>query len=373
MELSYQSQYQQNLRGGLNTHKADKWTGTYDWVFQLDFNRLGVLPEASRDYRAGFYLKAKGSYNESVQEYVGSLCNPNADPAGEDEPVFINKWWLWQKFFHDKIELRLGVLETHKDLVDVSLYANHEDRDFLNRASFRNALIPHTTGMGAFLKVEPVNWFYMQALAVDAQAKQFHTQFDTAFHEEDWYIGNWEAGLTPGWKTRRGPMPGRYRAGFWYNPTVRPVFQRARDAERNPQQRGHDTGMYLGLDQMVWKENTDPADPQGLGVFSRFGAAHGDVNKVSEYWQVGASYRGLLPGRDPDVFGFSMARSRLSEQYREKVNRMAGEETVYEWYYSCFVTPAVIVSPDLQVITNPGGNRNARDAIVGGVRVRLLF
>lgn len=371
LELSYQSQYQQNYSGGLETRNARRLTGTYDWRVELDFKKLGLY-DADLDYESGFYFKAKGSYGESLQDKVGSLFDPNADPEDKDQPIYVDKWWLWQKFLGGKLELRLGVLQTVKDLFDVSLYANHEDKDFLNQASYRNMTIPHKTGMGAFLRAKPVDGWYLQAAAVDAQARDFRTRFDTAFDDEAWYLGFWETGLTPEWKTTRGPMPGRYRIGFWYDPRPQPVFEQLEEDEQ-PHRRGGDVGLYLGLDQMVWKEQDDPDDEQGLGLFTRYGTRRDDINLVSCYWQAGASYKGLLPGRNDDVFGFSCAQGLLSKQYGDLIDPLADRETVYEWYYALHLTPAIIISPDLQVITNPGGTRDARDAIVGGVRIRIVF
>lgn len=366
MELSYQQHYQQNFKGGLNTHNAQKLFGTYDWTLQFNLGKMGLIPQ-SEDYQAGIYIKAKGSYNSSVQEYTGSRYNPNADPAGEDKTIYLNKWWLWQKFYK-KIELRLGVLETVKDLVDVGLYANHEDRDFVNRASYRNVTIPHITGMGAMLKLDPTDWFYLQTVAVDAQAKQFENQFESSFHREDWFIGFWEMGFTPKWQSVKGGMPGKYRAGFWYNPTVRETFL---NEEEEPDQQGHEIGWYIGLDQLIWKENDK--DLQGLGVFSRIGAAEDSISRDSFYWQTGLSYLGLFKGRDADVLGFAVSQGIISKQYRNEIDDRSDRETVYEWYYSYQLTPAISISPDFQVITNPGGSKDGQDAIVGGIRIRAVF
>jgi len=371
VDLSYQQQWQQNFRGGKETHGTCRFTGSYDLTVELDFKQMGLIaPET--DFESGFYIKAKGEYNRSIQEAVGSLSNPNSDPGTKDQAIYVRKWWFWYKFFEEKLEFRLGVIQTHKDLFDVSLYANHEDKDFLNRASFRNPTIPHDAAMGAFVRVEPVDWWYVQAAVFDAQAQRYHTQFDTAFHDQAWYIGMWETGLTPEWKTDKGPMPGRYRIGFWYDPTVKEVFEELEEDEE-PRMRGGDLGIYGGLDQMIWKENDDPEDTQGLGVFTRAGGTSQDTHQVSCYWQVGASYKGLIPGRDEDVFGFAWSNLLISDRYRRAIDPRATGETVYEWYYAWHLTPAIVISPDLQVITNPGGNKDARDAIIGGIRLRIVF
>jgi len=39
------------------------------------------------------------------------------------------------------------------------------------------------------------------------------------------------------------------------------------------------------------------------------------------------------------------------------VDERADKESVFEWYYAWQLTPAIIISPDLQVITNPGGTK----------------
>ncbi len=368
-ELYYQQQYQQNFRGGLQTHHGHRFSGSYDWILRLDFEKIGLMPDA------GFYFKAKGGYSDGINpDKVGAskYANVNAD-ACEDRAIYVNKWWFWKTFADDKIELRLGVLELNKDLFDVSPYACHEDKDFLNKLSIYNATVPLGTGMGAFLKIKPVDWFYFQAAAIDTQAKKFHTQFDTAFHEEAWYTGVWEMGVTPKWPSAKGPMPGDLRVGWWYNPEFREIFKDTMNGHRKPEYRGDDVGFYLGADQLIWKENDGPKDTQGLGWYGRYGCAHGDINKVSDYWATGLSYTGLLPKRDKDVFAFGVAQAIYSKQYRREKNHDADRETVYEWFYKYYVTPWLIVSPDFQVVVNPGGTKAGRDALVGGVRIQIIF
>lgn len=364
-ELLYNQQYQQNSRGGLRVHHGYRLSGSYDLHGEVDFGKMKLFQGLS------FFMEAKGTWSDGINpDKVGALYNVNAD-AGDDHAIFVKKWWFKQMLLDDKIELRVGMLETNKDLVDVSLYANHEDKDFLNLMSIRDVTVPHRTGLGAFAKVKPTDWLYFQGAVVDAQARARRTGFDTAFHDDAWFAVFWEMGLTPAWKTGRGSLPGRYRVGGWYDPTVKNFFDQT--GEVSARRRGDDTGFYLGLDQMVFKEKADPKDSQGLGLFSRLGLAHGDINRTSLYWQAGASYKGLIPTRDNDVFAFVVAQANLSSQYLDHKDRLADRETVYEWYYSYYLTPWCIISPDFQVVTNPGGDSDDRDAIIGGVRIRLIF
>lgn len=358
-----QQQTQKNFRGGERVHNGHRFTGSYDLKFDIDFERMGLANGL------GFAFEAKGTMGDGITPTkVGSLYEVNAD-AGGDFPIFVRKWWLRQLLFDDKLELRIGMLETNKDLVDVSLYANHEDKDFMNLLSIRNVTVPHRTGLGLFAKAQPTSWFYVQGAVVDAQSRARRTGFDTAFHEHDWYTALWELGLTPKWETVLGPLPGRYRLGWWYDPRVKTPFESRPSLDR----RGGEVGFYLGLDQMVYRESTDPKNTQGLGLFGRLGTADGEVDRINVYWQAGMSYTGLLPTRDRDVLGFSVGQARLSEEYCRAVDPLGDRETVFEWYYSYFLTPWCIISPDFQVVTNPGGDTDDRDAIVGGIRFRLIF
>jgi porin len=110
-----------------------------------------------------------------------------------------------------------------------------------------------------------------------------------------------------------------------------------------------------------------------LGIFARYGYAPEEVNRIEHFWSVGAVYEGLFEHRDQDRLGFGVAQSILSDAYEREVDPLADRETVYELYYSIMVTPWLTITPDVQVITNPGGRNDARDALVGGLRIKLVF
>ena len=368
VDLLLNQQFQQNFRGGLKVHDAQQLSGSYDLDISFDFEKLGLWKDA------GFFIRAgKGTWTDGLNpKRVGALMNVNGD-AGGNHVISVEKWWYWQKFMDKKIEVRLGMLFTNKDLFDVSPYANNEDKDFLNRGSIRDLTIPHRAGLGGYVKYQPVDWFYFQMAGVDAQSVARRTGFDTAFHRQALFVGLWEMGVTQKWKSAKGPMPGDIRFGWWYDPISKPLFTDTLKGRRLAGMKASDSGWYLGADQMIWKENDDAKDTQGLGVFTRYGHAHADANKITDYWAVGASYKGLIPTRNDDVTAFEVAQSILSERYGDEVHPFADRETVYEWYYSYFLTPCIIISPDFQVVQNPGGDRIAHDAIVGGVRVRIIF
>ena len=123
----------------------------------------------------------------------------------------------------------------------------------------------------------------------------------------------------------------------------------------------------------MWRESDHPEDQQGIGAFVRYSFAHPEVNRINHFWSIGAQYLGLVPGRDKDVLAFGIAQSVMSKTLRHELDSRADRETIYEVYYAYQATPWCIITPDLQFITNPGGGKDARDAIIGGIRVRIAF
>jgi porin len=360
--------YVQNYHGGVATRHAVQVPGLMQYNNELDFGKMHLIPGGS------FFIRAIQSWDDGIKPYVGSLGQPQwVWGSNGDHEILVDKWWYRQRLFDDRIEIRLGKLLTAVDLFDTNAYAGNNYSQFSNINLATNGAMPVSKGIGAFLKVWPTDWLYAQVGAMDPDQKLTRTGFDTAFHGSAHFRGYGEIGLTPKFDSPKGKLPGNYRFGTWYDPQTKVIFRDSLQGTRHVEDASGDVGFYTNFDQLVWKENENPKDKQGLGAFFRYGHAERDVNKVSDFWSVGTQYQGLLPSRDRDVLAFGVAQSIMSSQYRHEINDHADRETVYEMYYAIEVTPWCIITPDLQVITNPGGNDNARDALVGGLRMKIAF
>ncbi|UCE59371.1 MAG: carbohydrate porin [Phycisphaerales bacterium] len=368
--LNSHTQFMVNTRGGLETKNGNDFAASYNLELVFDLQKMGLVSGAE------FVFESKGTSGGEISDFdkekVGGLFKTNAD-AKEEEPIFVDKWWWHQKLLNDRIELRVGRIETEKDLFDVNSVAGHEDKQFLNKALVANPTIPHKLGMGAYLKFRPTDWLYVQAAVMDPEARDRRTGFDTAFHGTDRVQFFWELGVTPEFGSAKGKLGGRYLVGSWYNPGPKEVFFDTLDGRRARRYRNDDVGFYFGFEQLVWKENRDPEDTQGLTIFGRYGYAHDDTDMIEHFWSAGGQYAGLLPSREDDVIGFGVAQAILSEQYHKEIDPAADRETVYELYYAWHATPWCIISPDLQYVANPGGDKDDRDAVVAGVRLRVSF
>jgi porin len=365
LSLASQTQYMINMHGGKEVRNGNDFAGSYDLSLEVDFGKMKLIPGGS------FFIRGKGTYggeaNDFDSEKVGGLFKTDFD-AGPEEPIFVDKWWWRQRLLDDRLEFRLGRLSTSKDLFDVSDVAGNEDEQFLNQALVVNPAIAHRIGLGAYAVVWPTDWLYVKGAVIDADSRPRRTGFDTAFHGEDRGLAMWEFGFTPKFSTAKGKLPGKYLVGSWYNPAKRQYY-----GSKPPRYCNTDVGFYTLAEQMLWKENDKPGDKQGFWLSGRYGYAHGDVNKIEHFWSVATLYTGPIPTRDADTMGFGVAQGILSEDYRQYSNPLADRETVYELYYAYRITGWCTISPDLQYITNTGGNSNGPDTTVAGIRLKVNF
>ena len=368
--LAYQQQTFFNAHGGKDTEQGFREAGSYDLALKADTKKLGL-------WDGGYaYVKIKGNWRDSTGlngGKIGALSRPNSD-EGEDDTIFFAKWWIGQKFYHNIFDLRVGRLESKKDLFDRNAYAEREDYMFMNNWFRRNPSIPHTLAGGAWLKSQPVKWAYFQMGAFDGNSRgSKRGAIKTSFKGPATFIGMWELVLMPKFRSANGALPGNYRFGWWYDGRDRQRFINDLDGVRRPRFKSDTVGFYISFDQMLYKENDDPKDKQGLGAFLRYGHAKEEVSRIEDFWSVGAQYQGLVPKRDQDVLGFGVAQSILSGRFRQEINAEADRETVYELYYKIALTPWLAITPDFQFLKNAGALGANKDVFVAGIRFRLIF
>jgi len=85
------------------------------------------------------------------------------------------------------------------------------------------------------------------------------------------------------------------------------------DISGNPVYQKGNYGIYFSAEKFLWSEAENPGE--GLAAFLRIGMSNKNINKVDRYLGAGVNYTGLIPGRDIDQFGISLALARNSRKY----------------------------------------------------------
>jgi len=353
--------YQTNVNNGLDTHaRSGRFTGSYDLEIAADLEKLAGIAGL------GLFVHGEGGWPdaEGIDEaMVGSVFGVNADAIGNrsfDVAEVLLEWSL----FDSRLTLMAGKMD-FAGVFDASEYANDEASQFLNGALVNNPTIPLPEYcLGVIATVQMTDAWSVSAGAGDAQADGRETGFRTAFHGEDYFFYAVETGLATELGSSRGPLAGNVRLGLWYDPQPKACSDGQREYR-------DDTGFYASVDQRLVRENDDPQDSQGLGVFARCGWADGKCNDIDCFWSLGLQYQGPLTGRDDDVLGLGFAQGAFTDE--APATFTADSECVCELYYSLLATPWAIISPGVQYIAHPGGDRAVGDAIVVGVRAQIAF
>ena len=359
LELGLTQIYQQNVRGGISKHhRAGRFSGSYDLELSADLQKLLGLESGT------LFLHLEGGWpdTEGIDEVsVGSAFGVNADAIG-NRSMDVKQLFYEGPIFGSNLTLMIGKID-FTGVFDSSAYADDECTQFLNAAFVDDPTIPFPQySLGAVLTYDLTDSLYLMGGIADAQADSRETGFRTTFHDEDYFFYIFETGITPQLSSARGSLQGAYRAGLWYDPRDKEKFSDGKI-------RRDDTGFYLSCDQMLYRENDK--DDQGLGLFGRYGWASSKVNEVTNFWSAGFQYQGLLEDRDDDVLGFGFAQGIFSDKASSTYTD--DYENAFELYYNALITPWLNISPSIQFIANPGGDRTASDAVALGVRAQIRF
>jgi len=124
------------------------------------------------------------------------------------------------------------------------------------------------------------------------------------------------------------------------------------------------------FDQYVYMESEDPS--QGIGLFGRFGISDGNANPIHSFYSIGIGGKGIIPERDNDRFGLGYFYTKWSDSPLTDalgINNSQGAEL----FHNIEVTPWLHITPDLQVLINPGGVDDRDVAVVYGLRAQMSF
>lgn len=165
-------------------------------------------------------------------------------------------------------------------------------------------------------------------------------------------------------------LPGNYRVYLWNN-------GRGRGAVYDQIERKH-AGFGISADQKLVDD---------LTVFSRYGHQLKGKTRFDRALTLGAELAGNPWGRAADSLGFALGSLRTSADFRNDSPTIdadgdatadfgyqaSGSEKQMEIYYRYKLNSHVELTPDFQLIRQPGGNAAAPTAKVIGLRAKVGF
>jgi porin len=185
---------------------------------------------------------------------------------------------------------------------------------------------------------------------------------DFALDPEDGVLAIAEAGCRRNQGGGDPGLPGNVTLGGYYDSRD---YQSFTDPD---EERAGNYGLYLLLDQMVYREGGAGSE-QGLTPWAAFTFAPLQrVNTLPLFAAAGLVWQGLFPGRDDDTSNLGAYYGRFSDDLSDR-----RFETVVELNHRFQVAPWLYVTPDLQYVIRPGGSDQEPDALVIGAEIGVDF
>ncbi len=298
--------------------------------------------------------------------------------------------WIEQKFFENKIAVRVGQLEADSDFA-ISDYAALLINSTFGWAAFLYTSIPgggpnYPVGApGVYLKIKPIESLVFKLAAyqgnVYAQNVNNHG-FNWNLSPENGFFYMTEAG----YQYDCG-LPGQVKAGAWFFSGNFPNLNNVNNTLWG------NTGYYGIVDQMIYRspcchEKCKKLSDEGMGVFGRVAYEPSDRNFMDFYCDTGIDYKGLIPTRHNDVLALGFAYGQVSNGIRNPQAFINGDPTyaspdtsaialnyemAFETTYIAQITPWLTLQPDIQYIIHPGASQNLGNALVAGLRATVNF
>jgi porin len=373
IQLDVEQLLQGNARGGADMNNAFRYSGSWNLRLKFDTGRMGLWPGGLLE------LHAESFFGQAINSKVGSNVNDDALwPLPGTNEVMLPQVQYTQ-FLSENLGLTFGKLDTLWG--DRNEFAWIHGDNFLH-TNFRwnpinAATVPYSPlGAGVFVMGD---WGQWSLSILDTEGLPNRTGFDTVF----------EGGTTLATEARFNVKPfgltGQQTLGFVWSDKAYTVFTQdprvrlrvgrtpVRSLLRLNRSLDSESGSWAAtynFDQYLYTEPEDPT--QGIGVFGRVGVSDGDANLIQSFYSVGLGGKGVIPTRDNDKFGLgyfytNWSNTPLTDAFG--VNNAQG----IELFYNIQVTPWLQISPDLQVLIDPGGVSDRDTAIVYGLWAKMSF
>lgn len=300
------------------------------------------------------------------------FVGPNGNPTGPNadiESFNNNRVHLTQAYYEHDINERLVLSVGQLDITgyfDGNEYANNERTQFLANVFVNNPTVEFGGSadfyaIGARATLNCTDAFNLSLGAFEGDG-DYIDAFDSPF-----LIA--EAGL----KLTPLGRDGNYRVYYWSRQGRPSVDNTANPADVSLLNK-ENKGLGISIDQSL-------AD--GFGVWLRAGTQDKRIARFDRSVSGGVHLSGVDYGRPNDDFGIGYGATFIGQDYKD-IQRAAdanfdpGAEHYMEVYYNYAVAHAdpdkgFHITPDFQYVINSGGNKNAEEIFIYGVRLQTFF
>jgi hypothetical protein len=290
---------------------------------------------------------------------LNTIADDNSDEES-DSGIRLLEAHYTHPFLDGRLSVTAGKAEPLAFLDD-NAFANDEVRQFVGKPFVNNSVLDgeneYTPLLG--VKFQPTELVALALVGastsrplvedspLDGDSK---SKYDNLFSTP--FLGG-QVALMP----KFGERQGNYRLYGWTASYDHAELDRRRDYRADGQGKGW--GLGLSADQEI---------AEGIGLFGRAAWNNEEVYIVKYELSGGVNLKGLLPDREDDEIGLGLAALFPDSRYQAD-----DPEIHLELYYRIAVTENFAITPDLQIVWNPGGDRDNGEVAAGMLRGEFSF
>jgi porin len=310
---------------------------------------LGVL------VRQGNQIGVPNDVNTA--ESVGSIQGLDSLYTGQyGGAATLNLLYYQQGFLDDRCVVSVGKVHPNQ-YIGLNFWANDESRQFI-AGSFDGiqTLGPSQGGyqLGVALQLIPTDWMFVNTMVTDALGTPY-TMFSTL--DEGYHWGAVEAGFIL-------PPFGEHFAG----PTCLSVIWSTQNIDALSAAPRKQTSNSLAL-QLQGHLATD------VGVWAQGGVADEHMSTIEREFSCGIGFENPF-GNKGDMFGLAFNWSKPSGAINAGTpgfTTAPDEQSMIEAFYRIQLTSSCQLSPDLQVVLDPGAREGGSASVILGLRLTTDF
>lgn len=316
---------------------------------------------------AQLHLQGLSNLGGKPNSFAGTLEGIDNIEVADARPKLF-ELWLEQNYLDDRLNIALGFFD-----LNAAYYSNDAAGLFLSPPFGIGSELASTgpsgpsifpsTALGLSLRAQLSAHLYVQGAVVDASAGVLGD------------AGGYQASLSDGVLLigeigAQDEERGKVAVGFWgYSQRQDQLLVRDGEPETSAAQ-----GVYL-LAELALNRPADGV--RLLRAFARIGASDADTTPFAGGAQAGLNLARPFASRESASFGIGVHYGALSSDARFLAEqdglRPSRGEFGIEITYADQLTPWLSVQPDVQVLFNPGGDRDTPVTLVAGLRLSLSF
>lgn len=349
---------------------------TFDWSSVLSggarrtaYSRRFLSINGTVDFEKLAGLKGLTAFID-FQHYGGEVGNPVGDAQGTNAYITprhldqIAELWVQAKFFDDKLRVKLGKIDANVDFAWIPVAAGFVNYNGSWSPNFIGQPTYPDPAVGGQIFFEPCSNFYAGFGIFDGATQdglrtgpRGPATFFSDSKSDSWYfIG--EAGIK--WAELGALKGGRLAAGGWGHTGNFAAFDGStKDGSE---------GFYALVEQQLTTREGSEDPTRGLFAFARYTYADKNIALINNHVSAGLVLKGTFKDREADEAGLMWSFADLSSK-----STASGDEHNVEAYYKLQLFKHTALSPSIQYINNPSGNKDIQDAWLGTLSVNIVF